>query len=186
MTSLVLEPHNDDAALFCSFTAQRERAHIVTCLRSFRQESLPCPITFGVREAESEVAAAELGCTWGQWAIPDNLPADKMSAALRPMMARLLADDHGWDHVYAPQPLSGGHEHHTLVGTLASDYVDFDRLTFYTTYRRGEGRTVGAQVPVEDPAWIAGKLRALACFGSQHAEPTTQPWFLNELTEFYA
>lgn len=180
---LILEPHNDDCALFCAFTALREQAHIVTCLRSFRQAQ--AGVMYFEREWESAEAAGELGCTWEQWSIPDTKPDEMMRAeladALRPELDRV-----DWQHVYAPAPIDGGHEHHNAVGEVAAELVGADRLTFYTTYRRGEGRTVGRPVTVDDPTWIAAKLRALACFPSQHANAGTRPWFMCELTEWYA
>ena len=59
-------------------------------------------------------------------------------------------------------------------------------ITFYNTYRRGEGRTRGVSVPYEAD-WPARKLRAMACYRSQIALPATQPWFANDwLEEWYA
>lgn len=184
VTALILEPHNDDCALFAAFTALREQAHIVTCLRSFRQAHARGVMYFE-REWESSEAASELGCTWEQWSIPDNKPDElvraEVEATLRAELGRV-----SWDRVYAPASIEGGHEHHNIVGDVAAELVGAEKLTRYTTYRRGHGRDTGRPVAVEQSAWIGCKLRALACFHSQHADPGTAPWFMDGLAEWYA
>lgn len=183
MSVLILEPHNDDCALFAAFTAIREQAHIVTCLRSHKQAQTG--VMYFEREWESAEAASELGCTWEQWSIPDDASEGRMWAGvestLRSELARVV-----WDHVYAPAPIEGGHEHHNIVGRIAGELVGAERLTLYTTYRRHHGRDTGPPVNVDDPTWIACKLRALACFPSQHANVGTRPWFMDGLQEWYA
>jgi hypothetical protein len=56
----------------------------------------------------------------------------------------------------------------------------------FATYIRGEGRTVTDRPVVGSPDQIGRKLRALACYRSQIAEPSCQPWFLDGLTEYLA
>jgi LmbE family N-acetylglucosaminyl deacetylase len=182
---LLLEPHNDDVALFAAFTAQARPGRIVTCLRSFRQERLPTPIRYPDRERESEIAAGILNCSWTQWDVRDDLPVATMAPLLYDRIA-LMLQAREWGHVYAPAIEPDGHEHHSLVGEIAADLVPSGLLTHYMTYRRGHGRTETHRRVKPEPEWIARKLRALACFKTQHAEPTTQPWFLDGLDEWLA
>jgi len=150
-TALVLEPHNDDAALFSAFNAIRTRAHIVTVLASSVE-----------RTAESAAAAAIFGCSYEQWPEPDDAPDWKAVAR----MLLVHDSDHAPEIVFAPWPeSSGGNEQHNMVGRLA-EQVYGDRVTFYTTYRTGAPRTTGTPVPYERE-WVLMKLRALACFESQ-------------------
>lgn len=159
MTALVLEPHNDDAALFCAFNAIRHKAHIVTVLRSRNQDGMG--ITPEERENESALAAAELGCTWEQWPEWDTEPdwPDILQALEN------YDEDSYPAIVFAPWPEKGGHEQHNQVGELAHR-VFGDRVVYYTTYLYGGPRTTGQPVSYER-AWIPRKLRALAWFDSQ-------------------
>lgn len=179
MNSLHLEAHNDDIALFAAYAALRHGGHIVTCLRSYRQESLPSPIGFAIREDESWRAAEVLGCTWKQWGIREDAPYALIQENVRVRLASLLSE-YTWERVYAPLPLDGGHDHHNLVGDVASSLVPAERLTLYATYRRGEGRTRTPNEVVAEPGWPSVKYQAMACFASQINEPTCQPWFATE------
>ena len=159
MTALLFEPHQDDAALFCAFNAIRYRAHVVTVLRSVKQESIG--ITADVRESETAEAMTVLGCTWGQWPFPDDVPPwERIERAMVDADKRLAPA-----RIFAPWPEEHGHEHHNRVGVLAG-HLFGERVTYYTTYKPGGDRTTGTPVPYE-PEWVTLKLRALACYRSQ-------------------
>lgn len=181
MTALAFEPHHDDVALFAAFESQRLNAHVVTVLESHVQAARGLPITQQMRHAENNCAMHELGLTWTQWPYRDDAP--DWDAVLTAM--RLIDDRLKPELVLAPHVELGSHEHHRRVGELAQE-VFAGRVGCYTTYVRGQGRTITGTPVVGTADQIARKLRALACYRSQIGEPTCQPWFLDGLTEYLA
>lgn len=182
MGALLLSPHNlgDDETLFAAFIGLQHQAHVVTVLRSVKQEAYG--ITADERERESGNAMAILGLGWQQWGFPDvDPPWDQVERRI----AEMALPEYGFDAVFAPAVEDGGHEHHSIVGEIAGR-VFGDRCRFYTTYRRGQGRTVGAVRVEPEPDWIILKLRALSCFESQIREPSCRPWFLGGLDEWWS
>lgn len=169
---------DDDESLFASFLCLRYQPHVVVCLRSHRMGERSYPhrqfrMTFQEREAETAAAMEILGCSWEQWTIPDNLPEPE--GYLRPALARL--EEREWDQVFAPAVEEEGQFQHNLIGELAAGTFGADKLVSYYTYTK-QGRTRdGYEVPYE-PSWLALKLRALSCYTTQAAHPSTRPWFL--------
>lgn len=178
VSALLLEPHQDDAVLFAAFTCLRHRPLVVTVLASQLQADRGTGITNERREAENAHALGLLGCEVEQWGYPDSGP--DWTAVQWAM--RSLAGEGEFELVFAPAVEDGGHEQHSEVGRIALQ-VFGDRVRPYLTYRRGHGRTVGQEV-VPQPEWIGLKLRAMACFASQIAEPSTRPWFLDGIREY--
>ncbi len=178
---LLLSPHNDDCELFCAFTAIRERPYVWVCLKSQMQENR-YGILAETRERETACALTELGSiAWGQSTVLDTDPLmeGRLHQDFRLLFARL-----GPERVWAPAIEEGGHEQHSLVGEVAQQ-VFGDRVQPYLTYVRGQGRTVGREVPFE-PQWVSRKLRALACYESQIAlVGNTQPWFMDSTLREY-
>jgi LmbE family N-acetylglucosaminyl deacetylase len=180
MTALAFEPHSDDIALFAAFSAMEHHAHVVTVLEGHVQQQRGLPISQQQRFAENECAMRELGLQWTQWPYRDDGPDwDAVAVAMHVIDERLQPDV-----VFAPAVEAGGHEQHSRVGELAGQ-VFGARCRFYLSYVRGEGRSRGVEV-VGDADQIGRKLRALACYRSQIAEPSTRPWFLDGLTEYLA
>lgn len=176
-TALLLEPHQDDAALFAAFTCIRYRPHIVTVLRSVNQERMG--ITNDERNLEADKAAEILGCTREQWNEPDDSPDwEAVSRALEH-----VRDTTEPETVFAPWPENGGHPQHNHIGIQARR-IFAGRVVFYTTYRYGGPKTVGIPVDYE-PAWVLLKLRALACFRSQ-IERGPHRFFMHDLYEYTA
>lgn len=182
MNALLLDPHGDDAVLFACFTLLAHKPDVVVVLRSQLQEDRGTGITAAMRERETNQAFNEAGVPlWHQWDMADRFPNwDGVERLMREYDA-----DHAPELVFAPQWEGGGHEHHNAVGRLA-ELVFGDRCRGYMTYRRGYGRSEGATEVVPEPEWIAAKHRALACFESQIAEPSTRPWFMDSLREWIA
>lgn len=176
MSTVLFSPHNDDAVLFAAHACLEHDPLVVTVLRSQVQEDRGTGITAETREREDGCAFAELGLTdWLQWPYPDV--ATDWGAVENAM--RLLDERVQPERVFAPAPEPLGHSDHNAVGNLAAD-VFGERVTGYLTYRRGKGRSRGALVTMQ-PDWVARKLRALACYQSQIAEPSTRPWFVELL-----
>ena len=112
--NLLLSPHNDDEALFASYTVIRERPHVVVCHRAAHGYGDP-----DEREAESRAAVEILGGTFEQRDIPsdDNY-----------LHSALVAMDRIWEpaRVWAPN-MDTSHADHALLACVALD-VFGDRL----------------------------------------------------------
>jgi LmbE family N-acetylglucosaminyl deacetylase len=190
---LALEPHADDVALFCAFTAQRLNAHVVTVLTSHTQEH--AGVTQQQRQAESECAMAELGLSWQQWPYRDDEPDwDAVEAAMRAIDDRLApetvlapaVDFEANGHDEAEIPVTGwGVMQHDMVGKLAVR-VFGARVVRFQTYTRHGGRVRDGVEVVGDTDQVCRKLRALACYRSQIGEPSCRSWFSDGITEWLA
>lgn len=173
----VLEPHQDDAALFSCFNALREQAKVITVLRSFVQEARGDGITAEQREQESERAMKILGLEWEQWPFRDDAPDwgsvyDRI-VALNP------------DRLYVPAHEIGGHEHHNDLCKTAFSAVGSDKVISYLTYTRAGKSKWG--LPVEyETHWVALKMQALICYGSQLEHPLQVEHFLRSWREYVA
>jgi LmbE family N-acetylglucosaminyl deacetylase len=181
VSAVLFASHNDDETLFAGMLAMHHDAHIVVVLRSQLQEDRGLRISAQAREHESRAAAHEMGLGMDQWPYPDSAPDwPAVETAMRALDDRLQPDI-----VLAPMVELGGHEQHIAVGHHAEN-VFGSRVVFFTTYVRGRGRTVTGKPFVGDASQIARKLRALACYRSQIAEPSCRSWFLDGLTEYLA
>jgi LmbE family N-acetylglucosaminyl deacetylase len=169
---------SDDETLFATFTCLRHRPHVLVVLKSQLQEDRGTGITARTREMETGRAMEILGCTWRQWPYPDSDPD------WNEIEDRLQVAGRDYDHCFAPAFEDVGHEQHNQVAELARHIFD-GRVTHYLTYRRGPGRTPGTRATFM-PHWPVLKLRALACYESQIAEPSTRDWFLGEQWEYLA
>jgi LmbE family N-acetylglucosaminyl deacetylase len=181
VTDLFLAPHNDDETLFGAFTIQRHQPIVVTALRSHYQADRWPAADYGHerREAETEAALAELGApAWAQWEFDDRQPD---WPAIRQRLQELPAD--GMVYAPFPEPVDG-HDQHNLLGVAALDVFGRHRVQLYTTYSRQNGKSaIGSRVD-PTPDEIAGKLRAMACYGSQLENWLTRPHFMRGLDEF--
>lgn len=178
MTDLLLAPHNDDEVLWTTWTLLRHDPLVVVCFASHLQELRGTGITARQRTAETVEALSVLGITrFDQWEYADSLAADAALEILKQPM-RELAAEHPDATVWAPAVEDNGHDQHNVVGNLAYTMWPQNQVRPYLTYRRGSGRTVGAEVPFE-PDWPALKLQALACYRTQIAEPSTAYWFID-------
>jgi LmbE family N-acetylglucosaminyl deacetylase len=181
--SVLLAPHHDDESLFASFLILRYRPLVVTVLgRAERQAQHGYPggpIPGSIREQETAEAMRLLDARWVSWEFSDLNPD-------WPAISRAIAELAGsFDRCFAPAVEDEGHGQHNHVGALALAHFGRDRVTAYTTYRNGYGRSGGEQVPF-DPDWPVLKLRALACYESQIRCPSTGHHFLAGLREYVA
>jgi len=172
---LFLSPHNDDAALFGSFTILRERPAVVTVFDSYIQEARGTGVTARQRRQEDLAAMQILGAPMQFLGISDRAPD---AAELR----RRLAEFGQPEMVWAPQPEPNGHGHHNLVGEVAGGV--FQNVTYYMTYTTA-GKSIGHRV-AHPPKWAILKLCALACYGSQIGQANQVEHFLREQHEYYA
>lgn len=186
MTAVLLQPHSDDAALFAAYLCCKHKPHVITVFRSQVQEDRGTGITQAMRYAEDEAALRELGLDeYGylaggpgleQWDFSDDEEDfQRVSAAIRSLTLT-------FDLCIAPVNEEGeGHLHHDVVGNCATAWFGVERTVRYLTYTRTAGRSTWGTEVVPEPEWIERKLRALACYSSQIREPSTRPWFYNQL-----
>lgn len=195
MRSVLLSPHHDDEILFASFTIARAAPDVVVVLESHVQHQRACgqgtreakvaalrndPEMFTDERRRAETIAALM--VYGNLAV-DFWPYrdDKPDWA---KIAQRIADMRDeYDHVYAPAPFDGGHDHHNTIGTFVKAFIPQEQRTLYTTYQNGGYRCTGHPVEYEHH-WVGLKLRALACYTSQIA--LWPHHFLSEQLEYYA
>jgi LmbE family N-acetylglucosaminyl deacetylase len=179
--NVLLSPHNDDETLFAAYTIMQHDCHVVVCLRSAVELERGGP-SYHEREAETTLAIGRLGpFTWEQWTVLDNTPEryeSIMEADLRNEMLKLQKRLDP-ERVFAPAIEAGGHWQHNLVGDLATEVFGPERVAYYLTYVRGEGRSKGVEV-VPTPRQIERKLYALSAYRSQIELDYTRPWFVDD------
>lgn len=176
MSAIVLAPHNDDESLWTSFSILRERAHVIICLQSKREELRGEGITAEERNAETEAAVKILGGTVEF--LPFNDATPDWSGMVSALSARITCET-----VYAPAIEPGGHMQHNMVGEIANSVSK--TVLHYMTYTNKGKSTSPHRVPFE-PWWAALKLKALACYTSQIRSPLYVDHFLREQYEYYA
>lgn len=180
MSATLLAPHNDDETLFASYLVQKFRPRVFVCLRSQVQYDR-YGITAERRERETKAALRELGLGKTR----DYLQLGELDSKPRWHLLRreLTAVVPRSGPVFAPAYEDGGHEQHNELAVIARDLFG-SRVIAYATYVRGQEKTRSKTEVVPEPAWIVGKLRALACYRSQIEEPSCRPWFLGDLREY--
>lgn len=177
-STVLLSPHNDDAVLFSTWNLLRHRPHVVTVFLSVKQKAYG--ITAAKRQDEDLAAFRILGVrSWKQLPHLDSQP-------LPPTWLDELAGE--YEFCIAPAVEGGGHEQHNEVGRAALDAFGAERTIRYLTYRRHHGKSDwGREVPYE-PAWVALKLQALACYRTQIETVAAgcTPHFAADLREYVA
>ncbi len=178
---LFLSPHNDDETLFGAYTILREQPHVIVVLRSFVEASWEGGPPYHVRESETHRALEFLGAyDYEQWEYRDsNPPWEEIEERLS-----ALEDV---TNVWAPAPELGGHEHHNMLGELASVVFPADRVTHYLTYTHGNGKSTDGIVVPTTHEWEKLKRKALKEYKSQRQLPQTRMHFEEPNTnEYYA
>ncbi len=173
MSTILFEPHHDDAALFAAYTVLREKPDVITVMGNATLQE-PHGITELVREQESIAAMRILEPnSWRSWRHSDINPDQdaivddmlKLNTVLHPKT------------VWAPLREDLGHEQHNMVAVAALIAFGEGRVRFYATYQRGYGRTRTETEVRPEPTWPALKLKAMACYDSQINLANCRPWF---------
>lgn len=180
---VLLAPHNDDETLFAAYTLMRRRPHVVVCTRAAG--------SYYARERETQEAVYRLtgAETYEQWTYDAGDPRWKWMAG----SIRTLADE--YEHVWAPAPLgeTNGHEpgtnpppgwgvlQHDRIGELAAEAFGPERTRHYCLYTRWHGRDQRGTEIEPTAQEIARKLDALGQYESQMRDPSTRPWFYEQL-----
>lgn len=179
---LFISPHTDDEALFGSFTLLREKPIIAIVFDGYVQEKRGARVNADQRRAETLAAMQIFGLSHHVRFLEfrDDDPT-VTAAAIRRRIESMNASE-----IYAPAIEPGGHHQHNLVGQACEGLPVAHRYLTYTP----AGKSISAQeVPICDGSWIGLKLRALACYESQHAlDPRLGCWphFLRDQREYYA
>lgn len=185
MKSILISPHNDDEAIFASFSVLRERPLVVVVFDSYVQENRGFPITATQRRMETRAAMNVLGTRCGFLGFRDDAPPSKevLTNAIRELIS---GRDEGEVKLYAPAFEKDGHAHHNLV---AEACAPLEPVESYLTYTPA-GKSVSKRpVSIGDGRWIALKHKALACYESQLTlVPGLGCWphFMRDMTEYYA
>lgn len=172
---ILFSPHNDDEALFASYTLLREKPLVVICTDSYIQYERGDQITAEQRRNETREAMKILGCDVIFLGIKDTeLTPENLEKALSHFTA---------DVVYAPA-IQGGNAQHDLVGTVANKLFS---PIFYTTYTKSVLWTTGSRELVGSPEEMELKNKALDCYTSQINLGSTAPHFeaVRNRSEFY-
>lgn len=163
---LLLSPHNDDEALFASYTLLREKPLVVIVTDSYIQFERGDQITAEQRRNETREAMKILGCPVIFLGIKDTeLTGDRLEEVLKYFKA---------DTVYAPA-IQGGNGQHDIVGQVAK--LLFDNVIQYTTYTRDVLWTQGSQEIKPSRTESILKNQALDCYKSQINLGSTAPHF---------
>lgn len=179
--AVFLSPHDDDHALFGAFTCIREKPTVVVVFDSYVQKERGLPITREQRLSETDRACEQLGCK-----LPIRLGFRDTDLSVSPMKIWLRLDEMavGLSNrtIYAPADEPNGHPQHNMVSVAAGR----DAIK-YLTYTTAGKSTSPREVKIEDPRWIAMKLRALACYESQFlpAAGCVEHFIGRSLQEYY-
>lgn len=170
MKSIFLAPHNDDEALFGSFTIIREKPLVVIITDSWIQPNRGekgCDAE--TRWNETKKAMEILGAPVIRLGIKDyELDFHQLCGFLANSLS-------GFDKIYAPA-LQGGNPHHDIVHR-ACKTVFGDKVIEYTTYSPTELYTTGNTEVKPTPEEVELKEKALDCYVSQINLRSTAPHF---------
>ncbi len=166
---LLISPHDDDHALFASFTCLREKPLVVVVTDAYKQMlrgEVGCdPET---RAAETRESCHILGCPVVRLGIRDDV-IDEWQ------VINALVKFQNFDVIYGPA-VQGGSPHHDIIGS-ACQKVFGPYLRQYTTYTKTELWTKGNIEVIPTKEELDLKARALAVYTSQIALPSTKPHF---------
>jgi LmbE family N-acetylglucosaminyl deacetylase len=177
---LAVVPHNDDETLWLSWTILREQPLVLVVFDGCVQGNRGVDVTALQRRCETQAAMKILGVQVEFLGFRDDDPAVTVEQ-VRWRIGNANA-------VYAPAFEVDGHVQHNLVATACDGMPVVDRYLTYTR-TKGEKSRSSREVKIDHASWIGKKLRALACYESQHSlDPRMGCWphFCRDLSEFYA
>lgn len=164
---LFLAPHNDDEALFGSFTIFREKPLVVIVTDAARHAKRMGKEIIDVRRGESVRGMAILGAEVDFFGIPDDeLSIDKLASVLSEIAVDQAEKGDPITHVYAPAFYMDGNQDHNAVA-MAAGKAFGDRLTYYATYRMEDLEPKGDVEIVPHPAERRLKEIALSQYKTQ-------------------
>lgn len=179
MSSLFIEPHQDDAILFGAFTLMREKPLVLSLTDSFIQPNRgEKGCSAAERRQETIEACKLLGCP----VVFAGLRDDSLDKC---QIEGVLSRFHGFDKVYAPA-IQGGNAQHDLIGECVKKWRP--DVIQYTTYTKTELYTEGDIEITPSKIEQELKLKALGCYPSQLNLRSTRPHFeaIAGKSEWYA
>lgn len=174
MRSLLLSPHCDDEILFAAFTILKHRPEVYICFGSSGD--------YGSEAERMQESRRALAVLIGGIDVHRLDPTATIVAALTALDVSANPDI-----VWAPAGMASHRDHLRLHHDAG--IVFGHRLRTYETYVLDDagapvkvrGRT---RAPIDDRAWVARKLKALAEFTSQITHPRASVFFQWDLQEF--
>lgn len=161
---LFVAPHNDDEALFGSFTIQRERPEVVIVFGSYIQ------VRRGHRECAAERRNSETVEALWRLGVPRErihfLDMNDAEAMTSDVIVERIQRIGRFDSVWIPAHETGGHPHHNLVAEAGLAAFHGTRIHRYLTYTHKGKSTAGSVVPFTG-CMVRRKLQALACYQTQ-------------------
>ena len=200
---LAVIPHNDDEAIWCSFTLMKERPMVVIVFDSYVQVQRGNPgADAQTRRFETLHALLELGLIENTDVHPSQvtflgLRDDAPDYGYLRAWLKQRRDDGQFDCIICPAWEQDGHEQHNGVARVCRDLWPAEQRTEYLTYTRTGGRsraivdqekmclTPGVEV-IPTPDMIGRKHRALACYKSQMEVENCRSWFMGPINEYLA
>jgi glycosyltransferase involved in cell wall biosynthesis len=168
---IFLEPHQDDAFLYGFYTLLRLKPLLISVTSSFIQpERGDVGCDAETRNNETIEAAKIAGCPVVFLNIKDTeLTEETIRERLKGFNP---------EKAYIPAQHDNGNPQHNLIGKVALELFGKDKCEQYCTYVRGDFNIVKGSFevkPVHNEAEL--KNKALDCFRSQLALPSTAPHF---------
>lgn len=154
-TSCLFAPHNDDEALFGTYTILRYKPKVFIVTRSEKQEARH--IRYTTRNTETDNALKILGAEYELLDIPETqLTVDLLKNRIK---------DFDYKVIFAPA-IQGGHLHHDIVGQALKELWG-DRVIHYATYTKENLTPTGNVELKPTQEEIDLKNKALDCYKSQ-------------------
>lgn len=168
---IFLEPHQDDAVLFGFFTLLRKKPLVVSVTSSHIQPNRgDIGADAKTRYKENIEAMKIAGCPV---VFLNILDTELNEESLRDRL-RLLNPE----TIYIPAQHEGGNPQHNLVGKVALEVFGRHRCEQYCTYRMGDYSMVEGSWEIKPThSELELKHKALDCYKSQLALPSTKPHF---------
>lgn len=157
--SIILCPHNDDEALFCSSLIIRYNIPVIIVFDSFVQEKRNKLITKEIRRKESENAMKILGGGLMFWGFRDDENNDEI-------IEEKIKTLSGFKRIYVPLPEIDGNPQHNLIGILGQKIFK-EKAVMYGTYKSGRSYPTGEVELILMDKEREKKNRALDCYVSQ-------------------
>lgn len=166
---IFLSAHNDDEALFASYTLMRLRPLVIVCTDSYIQpERGDVGCDAHTRRQETIEAMKLIGCPVLFLGIKDTELTEEI---LRERIQSFEPET-----VYIPA-LQGGNPHHDLVNKVAMEIFGRKNIEQYCTYTKEELYTTGSWEVTPTNTEMELKNKMLDCYKSQLSLPSTKPHF---------
>ena len=180
--SILLAPHNDDEALFGSYTIMRDKPQVYIVYDSYVQ------VTRGYYFADKEtrrnesIHACDILGVWPPIFLGLNDEHTDYQEVYNAIKNMKTPEDY---FVFAPKHEKEGNRHHNLVALACEEIFASGNLIKYLTYTH-QGKSTSDKVVSHTPQMANLKQLALACYQSQLKISDCRPHFIRSQEEYYA